>query len=49
VISRSGRNRLERLHGDRASQHGIRINDPYRICFTWTDGGPEDVEIGDDH
>ena len=38
-------NRLEALQGDRRGQHSIRINDQWRICFTWTDTGPEDVEI----
>lgn len=38
-------NRLEKLQGDRAEQHSIRINDQYRICFIWTDQGPRDVEI----
>lgn len=42
-------NRLERLKGDRAGQHSIRINDQYRICFRWTDKGPEEVEIVDYH
>lgn len=42
-------NRLERLHGDRAGQCSIRINDQYRICFIWTDVGPADVEICDYH
>ncbi len=42
-------NRLEALHRDRAGQHSIRINDQFRICFRWTDGGPEDVEIVDYH
>jgi len=42
-------NRLEKLSGDRAGQHSIRINDQYRICFTWADGGAEDVEITDYH
>jgi proteic killer suppression protein len=32
-------NRLEALKGNRAGQHYIRINDPYRICFRWTDAG----------
>lgn len=36
-------NRLEALKGDRAGQHSIRINDQYRICFIWTETGPEDV------
>ena len=42
-------NRLEKLAGNRAGQHSIRINDQYRICFVWTDGGAEDVEITDYH
>lgn len=42
-------NRLEALKGDRAGQHSIRINDQWRICFVWTDGGPEEVEIVDYH
>lgn len=40
-------NRLERLRGDRAGQHSIRVNDQWRICFTWTPSGPADVEIAD--
>ena len=42
-------NRLERLSGDRRGQHSIRINDQYRICFVWTDDGPDAVEIVDYH
>lgn len=42
-------NRLERLTGDRNGQHSIRINDQYRICFVWTDAGPDEVEIADYH
>jgi len=42
-------NRLEALRGDRKGQHSIRINDRYRICFRWTDSGPEDVEVVDYH
>jgi proteic killer suppression protein len=41
--------RLEALRGDRASQHSIRVNDQWRICFRWTDAGAEDVEIVDYH
>ncbi|MFD1152001.1 type II toxin-antitoxin system RelE/ParE family toxin [Saccharothrix hoggarensis] len=40
-------NRLEKLHGDRAGQHSIRIDQQWRICFHWTDAGPEKVEIVD--
>jgi proteic killer suppression protein len=42
-------NRLEALTGDRAGHHSIRINDQWRICFVWTDAGPEKVEIVDYH
>lgn len=42
-------NRLEALRGDRRGQHSIRINDQYRICFRWTDAGPEDVQVVDYH
>jgi proteic killer suppression protein len=42
-------NRLELLKGDRAGQHSMRINDQYRLCFRWTDSGPENVEIVDYH
>lgn len=40
---------LETLKDDRAGQHSIRINDPYRICFVWQDGKASDVEIVDHH
>ena len=42
-------NRLEALKGDRLGQYSIRINDQWRICFKWTEGGPADVEIVDYH
>lgn len=42
-------NHLEALGGDRVGQHSIRINDQFRVCFTWTPAGPEDVEIVDYH
>jgi proteic killer suppression protein len=42
-------NRLERLKGERAGQHSIRINDQWRICFHWQDGDAFDVEIVDYH
>lgn len=42
-------NRLEALHGDRAGQHSIRLNDQFRLCFRWTATGPADVEITDYH
>jgi toxin HigB-1 len=42
-------NQLEVLVGDRKGQHSIRINARYRICFVWTDLGPDDVEVVDYH
>ena len=42
-------NRLEALKGDRRGQFSIRINNQYRVCFTWTPQGPRNVEIVDYH
>lgn len=42
-------NRLEELKGDRAGQHSIRINGQWRVCFVWTPGGPQQVEVVDYH
>jgi proteic killer suppression protein len=42
-------NRLEKLKGDRAGQHSIRINDQWRICFEWSDNKAQNVEIVDYH
>ena len=42
-------NRLEALKGDRVGQHSIRINDQFRVCFTWLDGDAFNVEIVDYH
>ena len=42
-------NHLEALVGDRAGQHSMRINLQWRVCFVWTDQGPEQVEIVDYH
>lgn len=42
-------NRLEKLKGDRAGQHSIRINDQWWICFVWMADGPHEVEIADYH
>lgn len=42
-------NRLEKLSGDRRGQHSIRIKDRWRICFRWTEGDAQDVEIVDYH
>jgi len=42
-------NRLEMLSGNRRGQYSIRINDQYRICFSWGKGGPTRVEVTDYH
>jgi proteic killer suppression protein len=42
-------NHLEALKGDRAGQHSMCIHDQWRVCFRWTAGGAEDVEITDYH
>ena len=42
-------NRLEALKGSRTGQHSIRVNDQFRICFVWTEEGPENVEFVDYH
>lgn len=42
-------NQLEALKGDRLGQFSIRINQQWRVCFRWSDEGPEDVEIVDYH
>ena len=42
-------NRLEALRGDRVGQYSIRINDQWRICFTWSEGAASNVQIVDYH
>ena len=42
-------NRLEALQGSRTGQHSIRVNNQFRVCFRWTETGPEGVEIVDYH
>ena len=42
-------NQLEKLRGDRAGQHSIRINEQWRICFRWFGSDAHDVEIVDYH
>ncbi len=42
-------NRLEKLHGDRQGQYSIRINNQYRICFSWRGNDAYEVEITDYH
>ena len=42
-------NRLEKLSGERKGQYSIRINDQWRVCFTWKTGEAYEVEIADYH
>ena len=42
-------NHLEQLTGDRKGQYSIRVNNKYRICFEWTRGSAENVELVDYH
>ncbi|HNU69124.1 MAG TPA: type II toxin-antitoxin system RelE/ParE family toxin [Myxococcota bacterium] len=42
-------NRLEALKADRAGQFSIRVNDRWRICFEWSGGTAEHVELVDYH
>ena len=42
-------NRFEALTGDRLGQYSIHINRQWRICFEWSQNGPENVEITDYH
>jgi proteic killer suppression protein len=42
-------NHLEALHGNREGQYSIRINDQFRICFSWREGNAYAVEIVDYH
>ena len=42
-------NRLEKLKENRAGSYSVRVNQQWRICFRWTEAGPENVEIVDYH
>lgn len=42
-------NKLHSLKEDRQGQHAIKVNDQYRICFTWHDGDAYNVEVTDYH
>ncbi|HZF31231.1 MAG TPA: type II toxin-antitoxin system RelE/ParE family toxin [Gammaproteobacteria bacterium] len=42
-------NHLERLSGNRSGQWSVRINDQWRVCFEWTAGHADNVEICDYH
>ena len=40
---------LEELKVPPGNRLNIRINDQFRLCFIWTDAGPNSVEIADYH
>lgn len=42
-------NRLEKLHGNLKDYYSIRINQEWRIIFTWDNGQASAVEITDYH
>jgi toxin HigB-1 len=42
-------NRLEKLKGDREGMYSVRINDQWRLCFSWSSTDAHDVEIVDYH
>ena len=42
-------NQLEALKEAREGQYSIRVNDQWRICFTWSEGDVYNVEIVDYH
>ena len=42
-------NRPEEPKGSRRGQYSIRINDQWRVCFRWDDGGAYEVDITDYH
>jgi len=42
-------NRLEALRGERLGQYSIRVNNQWRLCFTWEDGEAKEVEFCDYH
>ena len=42
-------NHLEQLSGNRKGQSSIRVNDKYRICFSWKENSAENVELVDYH
>jgi len=42
-------NRLEKPRGKREGPYSIRVNEQWRICFRWSQGNADDVEITDYH
>jgi toxin HigB-1 len=48
-LARIPGNRFEKLAGNRRGQYSIRVNERWRICFSWRDGDAYNVEIVDYH
>jgi toxin HigB-1 len=44
-----GGNRFEQLKGFTPVRYSIRVNDQWRVCFNWSDGGADNVRIEDYH
>ena len=42
-------NQLEKLKGSLSGHWSIRVNDQWRVIFTWVDHGANDVQITDYH
>jgi proteic killer suppression protein len=42
-------NRLEILRGELSDTYSVRVNNQWRLCFSWTLDGPADVRIIDYH
>jgi toxin HigB-1 len=42
-------NRLEKLAGSRTGQYSIRVNDRWRICFSWSSSAAGNVQLVDYH
>ena len=42
-------NHLKKLRGDREGKWSIRINQQYRLCFSFEGGDAHDVEVVDYH
>jgi toxin HigB-1 len=42
-------NRLEKLYGDREGQYSMRVNNQWRVCFTWSMPDAANVEVVDYH
>jgi len=42
-------NRLEKLSGNLSGKYSVRINDQWRIVFSWSENNAFEVEIKDYH